>query len=300
MQRLLLIAILLEAWQSPVHAQTWASEDRLITIGVLTITSKEEAKARWNTTADYLSHRIEGTRFEIRPLYLQEVARAVRQDELHFVHLQPLQFVQLRADYGLEALATRVVDAAGSPSNRFGSVIVRAAEREEITDLGDLRGAIVAGVAPNALGAWMLGAEEIERAGLSIDTDILPLYVGLPMTNVPGAVASGRADAGIVRADVLTREIEAGRYAADPFSVLNRVSEPGYPHALSTRLVPQWPLAATTRADSALREQVRSTLLSMSTDSPAIRAANLAGWSEPVDYGDREFRSGGRTDSLTT
>ncbi|RRQ23399.1 hypothetical protein D5687_07480 [Guyparkeria sp. SCN-R1] len=137
-QRLLLTAILLGAWQSPVHAQVWASEGRLITIGVLTITSKEEAKARWNPTADYLSDRIEGTRFEIRPLYLQEVARAVRQGELHFVHLQPLQFVQLRADYGLEALATRVVDEAGNPSNRFGSAIVRLAGREEISDLGDL------------------------------------------------------------------------------------------------------------------------------------------------------------------
>lgn len=287
-QGLLLGIILLAAWHSPAHAQAWASEDRLITIGVLTITSKEEAKARWNPTADYLSDRIEGTRFEIRPLYLQEVARAIRQDELHFVHLQPLQFVQLRADYGLEALATRVINGAGSPSNRFGSAIVRLAEREEIGDLADLQGAIVAGVAPNALGAWILGAEEIERAGLSMEDDILPLYVGLPMANVLGAVAAGRADAGIVRADVLTREIEAGRYDTDTFSVLNRVSEPGYPHALSTRLVPQWPLASTTRTDPALRDQVRSTLLSMPVDSPAMRAAKLAGWSEPVDYGDLE------------
>ncbi|RRQ23398.1 EAL domain-containing protein [Guyparkeria sp. SCN-R1] len=146
----------------------------------------------------------------------------------------------------------------------------------------------MAGVAPNALGAWILGAEEIERAGLSIDKDILPLYVGLPMTNVLGAVAAGRADAGIVRADVLTREIEAGRYATDTFSVLNRVSEPGYPHVLSTRLVPQWPLAATTRAELTLREQVRLALLSMPTASPPLRAANIAGWSEPVDYGGLE------------
>ncbi len=102
-QRLLFGTILLAASQSPIHAQPWASEDRLISIGVLTITSKEEAQARWNPTADYLSDRIEGTRFEIRPLYLQEVARAVRQNELHFVHLQPLPYVQLRADYGLEA-----------------------------------------------------------------------------------------------------------------------------------------------------------------------------------------------------
>ncbi len=287
-QRLLIGIIVLAAWQSPIHAQAWASDDRLISIGVLTITSKEEAQARWNPTADYLSDRIKGTRFEIRPLYLQEVARAVRQNELHFVHLQPLQFVQLRADYGLEALATRVVNGAGSPSNRFGSVIVRLAGRDEINDLADLQGAIVAGVAPNALGAWILGAEEIERAGLSIENDILPLYVGLPMSNVLGAVAAGRADAGIVRADVLTREIEAGRYTAETFSVLNRVSEPGYPHALSSRLVPQWPLAATTRTAPALRQQVRSALLSMPTDSAPLLAANLSGWSEPVDYGDLE------------
>ena len=135
---------LLLGGQSAAVAQAWASEDRLVTIGVLTITSKEEAQARWNPTADFLSDRIDGTRFEIRPLYLQEVARAVRQDELHFVHLQPLQFVQLRADYRLEALATRVVNGAGSPSNRFGSAIVRLSERTEIRDLADLQGAFLA------------------------------------------------------------------------------------------------------------------------------------------------------------
>lgn len=283
---LLLTALLLLGGQSTALAQAWASEDRLITIGVLTITSKEEAQARWNPTADFLSDRIDGTRFEIRPLYLQEVARAVRQNELHFVHLQPLQFVQLRADYGLEALATRVVNGAGSPSNRFGSAIVRLSDREEIQDLADLQGAIVAGVAPNALGAWILGMAEIERAGLSIEADILPLYVGLPMSNVLGAVAAGRADAGIVRADVLTREIEAGRYGPETFTVLNRISEPGYPHPLSTRLMPQWPLAATSRAEEPLREQVRATLLTMPANSAPMQAANLAGWSEPVDYSD--------------
>ncbi len=277
---------MLPAGIAPALAQAWASEDRLVSIGVLTITSKEEARARWNPTADYLSHRIEGTRFEIRPLYLQEMARAVRQGELHFVHLQPLQFIGLRDDHGLEAMATRVVDGPGGPSDRFGSVIVRLAERQEIGDLSDLRGTIVAGVAPNALGAWILGMEEIERAGLSIEADILPLYVGLPMSNVLGAVATGRADAGIVRADVLTREVADGRYSPDTFTVLNRVSEPGYAHPLSTRLVPQWPMAATTRAEPALREEVRSVLLSMPSDSSPARAAGLAGWSDPVDYSD--------------
>ncbi|MFW6379193.1 MAG: EAL domain-containing protein [Guyparkeria sp.] len=271
---------------SPAQAQSWAGEDRLVTIGVLTITSKEEAQARWNPTADYLSDRIDGVRFEIRPLYLQEVARAVRQDELHFVHLQPLQFVQLRAEHGLKALATRVIESGGRPTDRFGSVIVRLSSREEIHDLSDLKGSIVAGVAPNALGAWILGMEEFERTGLSIDEDILPLYVGLPMDNVLGSVAAGRADAGVVRADVLTRAIEAGRYAPDTFTVLNPVSEPGYPHALSTRLVPQWPLAATSKAPVELREQVRDLLLAMPADSAPIRAAGLTGWTQAVDYGD--------------
>jgi len=270
--------------QAPTQATVWASEDRLVTVGVLTITSKEEAKARWNPTADYLTRRIDGTRFEIRPLYLQEIARAVRQGELDFVHLQPLQFVQLRRTHRVQALATRVVDRGGEGINRFGSAIVRHRDRPDIDGLGDLRGAIVAGVAPNALGAWILGMEEIERAGLSTEDDILPLYVGLPMTNVLGAVAAGRADAGIVRADVLTRALASGRFPSDAFVVLDLVSQPGYPHPVSTRLVPEWPFAATPLAGTRLTSQVRSALLAMPEGSLAIRTAGLLGWSEPASY----------------
>ena len=278
------ITVLVLAWQAPVQAAAWASEDRLVTIGVLTITSKEEAQARWNPTADYLSRQVEGTRFEIRPLYLQEIARAVRQNELEFVHLQPLQFVQLRRKHDVTALATRVVDGAGTGINRFGSVIVRHRDRPEINNLQDLRGAIVAGVAPNALGAWILGIEEIERAGLSVQDDILPLFVGLPMTNVLGAVAAGRADAGIVRADVLTRALDSEAFDTDAFVVLNPASQPAYPHPVSTRLVPEWPFAATSRADARLVAQVQSALLALPANAKANRTAGLIGWTEPAGY----------------
>ena len=287
MRALLLIplaAIYALAGQASVSTAVWATEDRLVTVGVLTITSKEEALARWNPTADYLSRQVEGTRFEIQPLFLQEIARAVRQNELDFVHLQPLQFVQLRRKYDVAALATRVVDDAGDGVTRFGSVIVRHRDHTGIDEIRDLSGAIVAGVAPNALGAWILGMEEIERAGLSPQDDILPLFVGLPMTNVLGAVAAGRADAGIVRADVLQRALSSGRFESDTFVVLNPSRQPGYPHHVSTRLVPEWPFAATSRADTRLIEQVKSALLNLPSDARAMRDAGLVSWSEPTSY----------------
>ena len=281
---LLAMAMLVLAGPTSAQAAAWASEDRLVTVGVLTVTSKEEARARWNPTADYLTRQIEGTRFEIRPLFLQEIARAVRQNELDFVHVQPLQFVQLRRKHGVTALATRVVDDDGIGINRFGSAIVRHRSRSEIDELQDLRGAIVAGVAPNALGAWILGMEEIERAGLSVQEDILPLFVGLPMTNVLGAVAAGRADAGIVRADVLARALDSEAFEADAFVVLNPANQPAYPYPVSTRLVPEWPFAATTRADVGLISQVQSALLALPANAEANRTAGLIGWSSPADY----------------
>jgi|GEM_PF-1513421 len=274
-----------EAIAKPAEAnQTWASEDRLVTVGVLTITSKQEALGRWNATADYLSQHVPGTRFEIRPLYLQEVDRALRQGELDFVHLQPLQFVQMRRQFQLRALATRVVDATDDGLTSFGSAIVRRRDRKTINELSDLRGAIVAGVAPNALGAWILGMEEIERAGLSVQDDILPLFVGLPMTNVLGAVDAGRADAGVVRADVLERAIASGMVDPDAFTVLNPVRDANYPYRLSTRLVPEWPFAAARQTDPDIVEQVAAALLALPRESAPLTSAGLVGWSEPVSY----------------
>ncbi len=53
---------------------------------------------------------------------------------------------------------------------------------------------------------------------------------------------------------------------------------------LSTRLYPEWPLAALAHTDRELTEQVAMALLNMPHDHPAAKAGKTAGWTIPLKY----------------
>ncbi|MEW8013200.1 MAG: PhnD/SsuA/transferrin family substrate-binding protein, partial [Candidatus Thiodiazotropha endolucinida] len=58
------------------------------------------------------------------------------------------------------------------------------------------------------------------------------------------AVLDGRADAGTVRTDTLERMAETGLIELERIKLLNPMPVADFPYRLSTRLYPEWPMAA--------------------------------------------------------
>jgi diguanylate cyclase (GGDEF)-like protein len=265
-------------------AEPTQTTDKVVEIGVLAYQGKTDTVHRWGPTAAYLREKNLGYAFRIVPMFLSELAAAVRENRLDFVLTQPLQFVQLGQDDGVWPLATMVVKTPGGTLNRFGSAIIVRADRSDIQHVSDLKNKIVAGASKDALGAWLLGLDSMVRAGIDPKTQIQPLFTGLPMFQIVQAVGQGRADAGVIRAGFLEHLVTQGDVKPGEFRVLDPKQYSDYPYQVSTELVPEWPFAATRKVNRIFAEKVARDLMGMTPDNPALITSGLAKWALPLDY----------------
>jgi C4-dicarboxylate-specific signal transduction histidine kinase len=256
-----------------------------IYLGALAYRGPHEALARWSATAEYLSRHIPEHDFQVKPLGLESLRKAVAADQVHFVLTNPGHYVALEALHGATRIATLQARYAGDVYTRFGAVIITRADRDDLTWLGDLKGRSLMAVAKEAFGGFQMGWRELAAAGIDPFADVGKLlFVGFPQDAIVQAVLDGKADAGIVRSGILERLISEGRLMPDRLKVLNRQKRPDFMPALSTRLYPEWPFAKVKHTPEVLAKQVAKALLAMPATDQAARAARAAGWTIPLDY----------------
>jgi ABC-type phosphate/phosphonate transport system substrate-binding protein len=270
---------------TPATPAAPADQSELVRIGVLAYRGKEKALERWSPTADYLSERITAHRFEIVPVNLDEMPRAIQEGDIHFTLTNPGNYVSLETSHGVSRIATMQTRNGKQSRVRFGAVIIARADRPDITKLADLRGKSFMAVSQEAFGGFQMAWRELKEHGIDPFTDIRELrFAGFPQDKIIMAVHRGEVDAATVRAETLARMIESGKVTEDEFCILNPQSIDSTPFPLSTRLYPEWPFAMTKNAPRELATRVAQALLSMPADHPAAQAARMAGWTVPLDY----------------
>jgi two-component system sensor histidine kinase TtrS len=212
------------------------------------------------------------------PLDLAGMAKAVRADAVDFLITNPGQYVELEAAYGVTRIASLAGSGDGLKARTVASAVVVRAGRGDLRRLGDLRGATLAAVAPEAFGGFRVAWREMAEQGLDPFRDAGRLnFLGFPMEAIVARVASGEADAGIVRACLLEQMAAEGRIRLDDFRVLDARMVPGSPCTVSTRAYPDWPFAKAPKTPDRLAKQVALALL-------AMPAEDGHAWTVPVDY----------------
>lgn len=273
---LVLLAVLL--WPAWVQAQ------EAVTLGVLAFRPKPETLARWQATTDYLSEKT-GRRFLLEAMSYPELEAAIVQRRVDFVLTNPAHYVLMTRRNGLSSpLATLIDLAQGQPQNQFGGVIFIRAGRTDIKELSDLRGKILAAPDIGSLGGYQMQALELKQAGILLPRDADVRVSGMPHDTVLAEVMEGRADAGFMRTGVLESLIAAGKLKPDQIHVLQRRQYPGFPFLVTTRLYPEWPIAAMPQADPRLAQAVATALFALRADHPAARTGHYHGWAVPTDY----------------
>lgn len=257
-------------------------------IGVLSFQSLEETRAAWAPTAAWLEARIPGHRFQIVPLYFEELGRAVAERRVSFVLCNPEKYVLLHTDHGLSAIATLMPLVEGHPFNRFGGVIFTRADRTDIRHLTDLKGKRVSAVSQESMGGYLAQHWTLYKSGVDPRRDLTLVFTGMPHDNVVEEIQSGRADAGFVRTGVLERNIRKGRLRASAIRVLNAQEVTGFRQRLSTDLYPEWPFAAMPGLDPQLKKTVALALLGMEPDSEAAIKGSYYGFTPPANYAEVE------------
>lgn len=273
------------AYQMPpvIAAADGAQEE--IKIGVLAHIGEEEALRMWTPTADYLSAQMPGYTFVIVPLDNDNIASVVENAQVDFVITNPGSYVELEYKYGISRTATLKNLRPGEAYDEFGAVIFTRADRDDINDLGDLKGSSFMAIDERAFGGWWMAWRELKDNGINPYRDFSNLtFSGFPQDLVAYAVRDGEVDAGTVRTGTLERMEAEGLIEIDEFKVLNRQYVEDLPFLLSTRLYPEWPFAKLKHTPDVLARNVTVALLSMPADCEAAKAAKCAGWTVPLDY----------------
>lgn len=262
----------------------YAAAAETVRIGVLAYRGPDEAVQRWSPTAAFLNEALPGYAFEITPLTVDSTERAVADANVAFLLSNPGKYVDLASRYGIARIATLKSNRSAVLSGgRIGAAVFVLADRKDLQSLADLRGHTLAAVGPDSFDDFQIAWGELQRQGIDPFTDLDALkFVGLPKDSVVRSVESGAADAGVARSGLLEMMADDGHLDLTKFRILNPREEPDFPYRLSTRLYPEWALAALPQTPIDLSEAVVSTLLGMPSDSAAAVAGSYVGWTVPV------------------
>lgn len=273
--RLLLVCLVLgwPAWgQAPLR------------MAVMAYRPKAQVAVEWAPLGNHLEQTL-GRPVQILFCDHAELDALIARNEVDVVLTNPTHYFVLKQRNVLSrTLATLVVREGPANLSAFGGVIICRAEDLRIQELRDLTDKRIAAVGPTSLGAYQMQLFEMAEQGMPLPTAKQMLFLGVPQDLIVEAVLSGRAEAGFVRSGVLEALVREGKLDLRRLRVINRQELPNFPHVVSTRLQPEWPLAVMPQVDPQLANRLAIALLSLSPDSEAARSAKLGGFVSALDY----------------
>lgn len=247
----------------------------------------DAAAKQWQPTLDALAKQLPSHSFTLMPIVnLDEITQRAGKGEFDFVLTNPSSFVEIKQLYGAKALVTLNNKRANTAQDRFGSVVFVHVNNEDILTLKDLKGKTLMVVSEPAFGGWRVAWLEMLEQGFNPHEQLKRLMFAITSTQpeVVRAVLDGKVDAGVVRTDQLERLEAAGKIDMRYLRILNNKDVKNFPFFLSTKLYPEWPFAALKSVPTELAQQVKRTLLAITSDSAAARAGKYVGWVPPLDY----------------
>lgn len=253
-----------------------------IKIGVLAKRGAPKCMKKWGATSAYLSEKM-GTKVTILPLKFTAIEPMVKEGKIDFMLANSAFYVEMQKKYDVSAVATLINSRKGKALKEFGGVIL-VRNDSPVNELGQLKGKKFMCVKYSSFGgghmAWRLMLEN----GIDPKKDCATFLEGKKHDNVVLAVKNGTVDAGTVRSDTLERMQDEGKIKISDFRVIHRIQD-DFPFIHSTRLYPEWPMAACVKTDKALSKKLADALIAMNSDSVAAKSAKIVGWTQPLDYG---------------
>ncbi len=253
-----------------------------IKIGVLAKRGATKAMAKWKATGDYLTAKL-GEPVVIIPLKFTAIEPMVKDGKIDFLLANSAFYVEMEKKYSVKAIATLINSRDGKALKEFGGVVLVRAD-SPIQTLADIKGKKFMCVKYSSFGGGQMAWRLLLDNGIDPKKDFAAFPEGKKHDNVVLAVKSGVMDAGTVRTDTLERMVGEGKIKMADFRVINPIKD-DFPFVRSTRLYPEWPMAALAHVDSGKAARVGDALLAITTSDDAAKKAKVVGWSPAADYG---------------
>ena len=263
-----------------MFTMTAGAEDE-IKIGILAKRGTKTCLEKWSAMGSFLEKEL-NTKVIIVPMKFDAIEPAVRDKKIDFVLANSAFYAVLEKRYGIKSIVSMINSNQGKSLNQFGGVIL-VRKDSPIKTLEDLKGHSFMCVNYSSFGgghmAWRLMLEN----GIDPQKDCSKFIEGNKHDNVILAIKAGVVDAGTVRSDTLERMEIEGKIKVSDFRVIHPIDD-DFPFLHSTRLYPEWPMAACAHVDPDLQSKMRSALKKITPESDAAKTSNTMGWTDSLDY----------------
>jgi phosphate/phosphite/phosphonate ABC transporter binding protein len=254
-----------------------------VKFGVLAKRGIVKAQEQWGPTTDYLSKRL-GVDVVLVPLKFVEIEPALKGGEINFLLANPAFYARFEKKYHLKAICTMINRKTDIALKQFGGVLFTR-RNSPIHTIRDMRGKRFMCVKYSSFGGAQMVWRLLLEQGFDPKKDCSAFLQGGTHDNVVMAVKNGKADVGTVRSDTLERMQSEGKIRMTDFRIINQRHD-SYPFVHSTRLYPEWPVAACSTTDPKLARKVAKALMLLNFTDKAMTAAKVYKWTYPANYAD--------------
>ncbi len=252
-----------------------------IKIGVLAKRGATRALAQWKQTGTYLTKMLE-EEVVIIPITFNSIEPMVKAGRIDFLLANSAFFVEMQKKYHIRAIATMVNSFNDIPLDRFGGVLFSKKD-SGIRTLKDIRGKRYVSVKFSSFGGGQMAWRLLLNNHIDPKKETASFREAGTHDLVVRAIQSGLADVGTVRTDTLERMDNEGKIDINEFHIIHAI-EDDFPFVHSTRLYPEWPMAAMAQTPEKIATKIAAALQKIKPDSLAAQAAHVTGWKKPADY----------------
>ena len=254
--------------------------ERPVRFGILAIDSAVSVNERYSPLLSYLSEEI-GRPVELVILSQETQFTQVEEGAVDFSMNNPLAAVQIQRLYDTDFFLTLSRPKTGTEFS--GLIIVDS--NSDITSVEDLKNKRAACVDfETAAAGCIFQTYHLLQQNFDAHQEFGSFIENKSQDNIVLSVLNGTIDVGFIRTGQLEKMVNKGLLTSlDEVRIIDPANDNFlYPH--TTALYPEWPVAALSTTDSQLKEQVKTALLELSTDHPAMTALRAASFSDAVDY----------------
>lgn len=252
-----------------------------IKIGVLAKRGAPKCMKKWGATGTYLTEML-GEKCTIIPLKFMAIEPAVKSGKIDFLLANSAFYVSMEEKYGVRSVTTLINSRKGKALKEFGGVLLVRSD-SSINDISQIKGKKFMCVKYSSFGGGHMVWRLLVENGIDPKKDCAAFLEGKKHDNVVLAVKNGSVDVGTVRTDTLERMQDEGKIKMSEFKIIHQVKD-DFPFVHSTRLYPEWPMAACPKTSQETAQKVANALKKISSDSTAAKAAKIVGWTDTLNY----------------
>lgn len=261
------------------------SAESIVKIGVLNSDTSNAPDDRWKALQKYLQQQIPEKNIQVSNESFDGLADAIASRNLDFIIANPAHYTEWAYRFGLSSpLATVVREFDNKPLRTFGGVIFTRNDNDLVNTAKDIPNKKIAVASLECFAGFRMQQFELKTHDVEVnpDSDLVQL-VSSP-EQIIQSVMDKTADIGFLRTGVLESMSQNSQLDLAALKIINRQKLHGYPFLSSTRLYPEWVIAASPLTDQDLLKKVTSSLLSIKPDDAVARELGIHGFDVPADY----------------